>query len=179
MNAEAIQKVPRTLDEEDNGQKTSMTANNVSSARFQDNPTKDIGDTKISERSIEGIELTSTEQEELQQIREVIGNSQVSRGALAFSPPWILQKAYVDEHDTNWANAYEMYQYKDVPTHANIIKSHVVYKVKTDENGKHKMKARIVPHGNRDAEKDHIRKDSATAQFGVIRLLLSLCTLFF
>lgn len=34
------------------------------------------------------------------------------------------------------------------------------------------MKARIVPNGNRDSEKDHIRKDSFTAQFAVIRLLL-------
>lgn len=38
------------------------------------------------------------------------------------------------------------------------------------------MKARIVPHGNRDDEKDNIRKDSSTAQLFVIRLLLSLVT---
>lgn len=38
------------------------------------------------------------------------------------------------------------------------------------------MKSRIVPHGNRDDEKDSIRKDSATAQLNIIRLVLSLVT---
>lgn len=35
-----------------------------------------------------------------------------------------------------------------------------------------------MPHGNRDADKDSLRKDSANAQFACIRLLLSLAALF-
>ena len=57
-----------------------------------------------------------------------------------------------------------------------MITSHVVYKLKSDEEGKKVLKARIVPHGNHDAEKDEIRKDSSTAQLFVIRLLLSIVT---
>ena len=48
--------------------------------------------------------------------------------------------------------------------------------MKTDEHGDRTLKARIVPHGNRDVEKDDIRKDSATAQLSVIRSLLSIVT---
>lgn len=38
------------------------------------------------------------------------------------------------------------------------------------------MKSRLVPHGNRDFQKENIRKDSLTAQFAVILLLFSLIT---
>ena len=39
------------------------------------------------------------------------------------------------------------------------------------------MKARLCPHGNRDSGKDSVRKDSATAQFDVIRSMPSIATL--
>lgn len=38
------------------------------------------------------------------------------------------------------------------------------------------MKARIVPHGNRDAERDNIRKDTSNARLMAIRVILSLTT---
>lgn len=50
-----------------------------------------------------------------------------------------------------------------VPRDANFISSDVVYKLKVDEEGSRTLKARIVPHGNHDAEKDDIRKDSSNA----------------
>ena len=58
-----------------------------------------------------------------------------------------------------------------------MISSHVVYKVETSENGSKTLKARIVPHGNSGNEKENIRKDSSTAQFDDIRLLLVVTTL--
>ena len=39
------------------------------------------------------------------------------------------------------------------------------------------MECRLVPHGNQDRKKDKVRKDSATAQFPVIRSLLSAATI--
>lgn len=59
---------------------------------------------------------------------------------------------------------------------ANLSTSHVVYKLQSDEEGNKVQKARIVPHGNHDGEKDEIRKDSSTAQFFVIRILLFIVT---
>lgn len=81
-----------------------------------------------------------------------------------------------EEHDDNWAEAYLEVDENSIPRNSNIISSHVVYKVKTEEEGHHRLKARICPHGNRDHLKDDVRKDSATAQFHVIRLLLAIAT---
>ncbi len=64
-----------------------------------------------------------------------------------------------------------------IPGDANLISSHVAYKIKVTEEDKLKLKARICPHGNRDKDKDGIRKDSAAAQFPTIRLMLSLSAL--
>ena len=47
--------------------------------------------------------------------------------------------------------------------------------MKTDgEEDKRRLKCRMVPHRNPDRDKDSVRKDSATAQFPVIRLVLSI-----
>lgn len=112
----------------------------------------------------------------LDEIHNVIGSQQVSVSKLAFAPPWIIEQAFDKEHQSNWSDAYQTVPEKDVLRNANIITSHVVYKIKTDEQGDRELKARIVPHGNRDVEKESIRKDSATAQLCVIRLLLSIVT---
>lgn len=85
-----------------------------------------------------------------------------------------MEQAFNKEHESNWSDAYNIVLEKNVPRNSNIITSHVVYKVKTDEQGDREPKARIVPHGNRDLEKDNIRKDSATAQLCIVRLLLAL-----
>lgn len=54
----------------------------------------------------------------------------------------------------------------------------MVYKVKNEENNVKRMKARLCPNRNRDKMKKTVRKDSAKDQFDVIRLLLSLETIF-
>lgn len=90
----------------------------------------------------------------------------------------ILDYTYVSKgnHEGSWEGAYVPVREADLPQSANIISSHVVYKVKTEEDKSMRLKARICPHGNRDIEKEDIRKDSATAQFDVIRLMLTILT---
>lgn len=63
---------------------------------------------------------------------------------------------------------------KDVERGENVIESHVVYTIKGDEKGQMKLKEKICRHGNRDIEKDDVRIDSATEQFDVMRLALSM-----
>eukprot|EP00171_Calliarthron_tuberculosum_P022319 IDg22319t1 len=65
--------------------------------------------------------------------------------------------------------------FKAIPKHlvdidANIVGSHVVYKRK--HTGK--VKARIVPWGHRDADKDNLRSDSPCMNPEVFRLVLSI-----
>lgn len=138
---------------------------------------KDIGDTEIRSAEVAG-DLRSDIQKVLRTIHAAIGNSQVTITRMQSAPSWLTHKALSKEHDDNWSEAYHEVDERDIHKGANIISSHVVYKIKTDEAGRHRLKARICPHGNKDAMKDEIRKDSATAQFNVIRLMLAMATFF-
>lgn len=142
---------------------------------------KDIGTyaEQTHEHTVDLTQETSLKRDtsrELEEIHQIIGSKQVSAGKLNFAPPWILQDALKSEHDSNWADAYEEVEDAQVARNANVISSHVVYKIKTDESGVRSMKARIVPHGNHDDEKNDVRKDSSNAPLFVVRLLLSLAT---
>lgn len=125
---------------------------------------------------IHGAELQRDTSRELNNIYEIVGSKQMTAAQLAFAPPFVLHEALKQEHESNWTDAYEEVSEREVPRDSNIITSHVVYKIKTDEEGRRKLKARIVPHGNHDNEKDCIRKDSSNAPLLVFRLLLSLVT---
>ena len=129
-----------------------------------------------TEQGVSGRTLERDISRELDIIYDAVGSKQVTATQLSFSPPFILQDALKREHDLNWVGAYDEIADQQVPRYANVITSHVVYKLKTDENGNRKLKARIVPHGNHDDEKDNVRKDSSNAPLFVVRLLLSLAT---
>lgn len=60
----------------------------------------------------------------------------------------------------------------DVSRTANDISSHCVFKVKKGEEGNIKLKDRTVLHGNRDADKEKLRKDCSAADMIVIRMTL-------
>lgn len=120
--------------------------------------------------------LQSDKAKILESMYECIGSQQVIARKLEFAPQWILDEAFEEKYSANWTDSYVPVNERDVPNDANIITSHVVYKIKTSEDGSRKLKSRIVPHGNRDDKKDSIRKDSATVQLNIIRLPLSLVT---
>jgi hypothetical protein len=50
----------------------------------------------------------------------------------------------------------------------------VLYKVKTDETGKGKLKARLVLHGNKEQTADDIRPDAASIHFSLIHMILTI-----
>ncbi len=63
----------------------------------------------------------------------------------------------------------------DLPGRANLITSHHFFQVRHHRNcSTFKLKLRLVPHGKRDIDKDSLRSDSSTAQFPVIRTLISI-----
>lgn len=121
--------------------------------------------------------LSSAEQQVLADIKEVIGKKQVSGCEMEFAPPWTVNQAVEREVCENWTEAYEPIHRNQMPRDANIISSHFVYKVKTDEKGLKKFKARLVIHGNRDDDKDIVRKDAVAANLFITRLLLSVGTI--
>lgn len=81
------------------------------------------------------------------------------------------------EHDDNWTDAYQEVAERGLPKGANLISSHVVFKVKTNDDGSLKLKGRIVVHGNRDDDKDLVRSDSAAADMMIVILVISLAAI--
>ena len=138
-------------------------------------PEKDIADMPISNAPRTG-PLTSERDEALQSVYKVIRHDTVLLRDLEFASPWLVRESY-EEEEKNWVGVFEVVDESQVPKGANVISSHVAYKIKVGEDNTLKLKARICPHGNRDKEKDGIRKDSAAVQFPIIRLMLSIAAL--
>lgn len=90
---------------------------------------------------------------------EQVGSQQMTRSKLEFAPSWILDEAFTSKHDSNWSDAYVKVYESDVPKDANVVPSHVVYNVKTDEEGDRSLYARIVTHGIEENDKETVRKD--------------------
>lgn len=67
------------------------------------------------------------------------------------------------EHYHNWVDAYEAVPESGLRRNANIISSHVVFKIKTSNDGTLKLKGRMAVHGNPDMDKDLVRSDSAAS----------------
>jgi Reverse transcriptase (RNA-dependent DNA polymerase) len=141
-------------------------------------PLKDVGPifSTPGPSTYETLGLHATEQSILLRIQAAIGDSDVSASQLQWVPQWILDKAVKGEQ-TNYLTACSPVHFRDLPAQSNAISSHFFFSIKQSSDGHLKLKCRMVPHGNRDREKAGLRTDSSTAQFGTIRLLLSLTVL--
>ena len=121
--------------------------------------------------------LKKPEQEILKRAREVLGEKPLSEHQLQFVPQWVFDKAIAKEKK-NYNGAYEELRISQLPPNANLISSHHLFQLKHEgETDKLELKCRLVPHGNRDRDRDSVRKDSATAQFPVIRIVLSIAAI--
>jgi hypothetical protein len=82
-----------------------------------------------------------------------------------------MAESYLQEKE-NWirSKAFDLVKISDVPSGANIISSHVIYKWKSETT----LKARIVPHGHRDEEKQFLRTDAPTMSVEVLRMIVSI-----
>lgn len=133
------------------------------------------GENIIKMEDISGVSLLTDRQRILGVIQDELGGKQVSSSSLSFAPIWVMEEDYSREMEENWEGAYEFVNEKDVPISANKIGCHAVYKVKESTDGKElMMKARNVLHGHRDKGRFSVRRDSASADLAVVRLLISL-----
>ena len=57
---------------------------------------------------------------------------------------------------------------------ANIISSHVLYKVKRSADNEMFVKARLVLHGNKETGAEDIRRDAANLHFALLRVIVTL-----
>ena len=80
-------------------------------------------------------------------------------------------EAYNKERSSWVANkAFKRIPRRSVPSDSNIVGSHIIYKRKPDGT----PKARIVPWGHRDLEKDNLRGDAPSMNLNCLRLMISL-----
>lgn len=154
-----------------------LMARTTEGQKEESGKSRDLGQYKESVGNINGQKMVSQEAAILHDIRDKIGTGQVTASAIAFAPSWVVEKSMKAEHDENWTGAYEEVHESDLERGANVISSHVVFKVKSNDDGSLKLKSRIVVHGNRDDERELIRSDCAAADMLIIRLVISLATM--
>lgn len=72
-------------------------------------------------------------------------------------PQYVILNAY-DAEEVEFKKHVKTVFKSDIPPNANVISSHTIYKIKTEENNQLRLKARIAPHGNEDNMKDQLKQ---------------------
>lgn len=93
------------------------------------------------------IELSSTEKESVQMFYNVFEHKEFSLNAAQGLPSFKIENAYKKEED-KFMRTVRLVPTSKVPQGANVITSHVMYKVKASDEVDFYLKARIAPHGN-------------------------------
>jgi hypothetical protein len=106
-------------------------------------------------------------------VHEKCGSSEITRYKLSWVSDWVLDKA-LQEEVANWKPIVDEVLLSTVPCNANIVSSHTFYHAIMKDDGKFRLKARIVPHGNRDRDKDLIRGHSEIACHSSYRTVMAL-----
>ncbi len=140
-------------------------------------PGKDIGDYQFKMPTYYPLPLESCEQQVLKQIRATLGDGPFSESKLLFAPRWIIDKA-ISEEKKSYMTSVQPVCRPTLLRSANVVPSHHFFTVKYDvDTGNLKPRCRVVPHGNMDQLKGELRSDSSTAQFPVIRTVLSIAVI--
>lgn len=121
--------------------------------------------------------VTSTEEETLNKMLDHFGNKPFLRYRAQGFPSFPLLNAYKAEED-EFKKTVKKVPIEDVPKNANVISSHVIYKVKVKDDKSLKLKARIAPHGNENSLKNELKSDFAMCPPLGIRIILSIATIF-
>lgn len=128
-------------------------------------------------RVADKLEVTSTESSVLSSMLENFGNKAFLIHQAQGFDQFPLVNAYKAEEETFLKTVRPVSKCK-IPPASNIINSHVLYKVKQNDDGTLKLKARIAPHGNEDDLKELLSKDCTTCPPTGLRILESIASLF-
>lgn len=90
---------------------------------------------------------------------------------------YILNNLYLTEEEVFVKNVQPVLQ-KDVPNDANAVYSHVVHKVKRNNDGGMKLGRRIAPHAYKDNVKYILTKDCTVCLPTCLRVVESISSLF-
>lgn len=102
---------------------------------------------------------------------EYFGNKQFMGYEATGFPQFALSNAYNYE-EAEFTKTVECVSLTDVPENANVISSHVLYKININDDKSLKLKARIAPHGNEDCMKDDLKSACSMCSSVGLRILL-------
>ena len=93
-----------------------------------------------------GYFLQSDERRILAKLYGKYGSEKFTKSRAPDIPEWLYANAVASELE-NRKGQYEHVRFADVPPDANIVGSHLFYRIKKDEKEQFKFKARLVLHG--------------------------------
>lgn len=77
--------------------------------------------------------------------------------ALGFEQSAII-RAY-EQEEGKYVKKVQRVLRKNLPLHANIVSSHVVYKIMVEDDESLRLKTRIAPHSNEESDAQNLRSD--------------------
>ena len=121
--------------------------------------------------------LESNEQEALKPIFDFFGNKPFLRHQAQGFDQAVLENAFQSELKS-FLETVEQIPWSDVPDGSNIIGSHGIFKMKTNDDGSLKLKARIALHGNEDSQKAEMKTDCCICSPTGIRIVVMVAAFF-
>ncbi len=132
--------------------------------------------TANSSQATSSLQVQCTEGEVLSSMLSHFGNKSFLKHQAQGFEQFPLINSYKHEEE-NFLKTVQLVPITQIPSHANVINSHTLYKLKQDDDGNLKLKARIAPHGNEDDLKDKLSKDCATCPPTGLRIVESIASL--
>lgn len=117
--------------------------------------------------------VASNSPDVLRSIMETLGQKPFMLHHAQGFPQYVITNAYEAE-ELVFKKFVKCVPKSDVPTDANIISSHTVYKLKVQDDESLCLKARIAPHGNEDSLKSDLKSECSMCSPLGIRVVLTL-----
>ena len=146
---------------------------NLSEEQWKFTSTADASTACVSSHAMSANDIG---QEELLRMKKYFGNKPFLKHQAQGFEQFSLVNSYRDEEAT-FLKTVSVVPRSEVPSDANVINSHVLYKLKDNDDGSLKLKARIAPHGNEDNLKDILASDCSTCPPSGLRILQSVATI--
>ena len=121
-------------------------------------------------------QVQSTEQKVLSSMISYFGNKSFLKQQAQGFEQCPLFNSYKEE-ENSFLKTVKVIPSSQLPSAANIINSHKIYRVKQNDDESLKLKARIAPHGNEDDLNDFLDKDCATCSPTRIQIVQSVVPL--
>lgn len=130
----------------------------------------------LSAYSSSSFKVQSVMQDVLNDMLNYFGDKLFLRHQAQAFPQFRLRSAYELE-EADFKKMIKLHPIADLPNHANLISSHVIYKLKVNDDSSLKLKARIAPHRNEDSAKDLLRSKCSMCPPAGFRIVTSIASL--